>query len=234
MRRKDGKASASGLVLVRSPQSPESNGTTAKLSVPALQFRLRGVVGKTAHVKHLAALSKERTHISSGVQRTSKNLRMLVGRLGLADQPAKDASKGDGLLHGTPGRGGSQSLQMERKVMLDRGGGLDGLDLEGSADVGKVAGAERQGLGVVLLPALVFSAQVESTAVLEVRRQDDGLVAGFPGQLDAHVPRVEGHKGEFEVLGEEVLLGKGVEAVDGIAEGSCRADVFPGEGSQAR
>ena len=234
MGREDGKASASWLVLVRSPQSPESNGTAAKLSVPALQLRLRGVVGKTAHVEHLAALSQERPNVSSGVQRTSEDLGMLVGRLRLADEAAKDASKGDGLLHGTTRRGGSQRLQMERKIVLDRGGGLHGLNLESSADVGQVAGAEGQRLGVVLLPTLVFGAQVKSPAVLEVRGQDYGLVAGFPGQLDAHVPGVECHEGEFEVLGEEVLLGEGVEAVDGIAEGSCGADMFPGEGSQAR
>jgi hypothetical protein len=30
-----------------------------------------------------------------------------------------------------------------------------------------------------------------------------------------------------------MLLGKGIEAVDGIAEGSSRADVLPGKSSQA-
>jgi hypothetical protein len=38
---------------------------------------------------------------------------------------------------------------------------------------------------VVLLPALVLCSQVKGAGVLEVGREDDGLVASLPRKLDA-------------------------------------------------
>lgn len=42
--REDGKAGASGLVLLRCAESPEGNGPAAELGEPALKLRLSGVV----------------------------------------------------------------------------------------------------------------------------------------------------------------------------------------------
>lgn len=42
--------------------------------------------------------------------------------------------------------------------MFDRGTRLDGLDLEGSADVGEHRRPEGEGFRMVLLPSLVFGA----------------------------------------------------------------------------
>ena len=83
---------------------------------------------------------------------------------------------------------------------------------------------------MVGLPALVLGAQIECARVLEVGGQHNGLVAGLTGQLDAQVPRVEGDKGKFVVVGDNVFLGEAVEAVDGVAEGAGVADLIPGEG----
>lgn len=118
--------------------------------------------------------------------------------------------------------------------MFDGGGGLDGLHLESSADVGKRAGAKRQRLGVMGLPSLVLGTEIKSARVLKVRRQDDGLIAGLAGQLDTEIPRVEGHEGKLEILANEVFLGKSVETVDGIAESTCRANMLPSQSGQAR
>ena len=70
--------------------------------------------------------------------------------------------------------------------------------------------------------------------MLEVGRQDDGLVTSFAGELDTQVPGVESDEGEIEVLRREVFRRKGVETIDGIAEGPSIANVFPGQGRQAR
>lgn len=143
---------------------------------------------KAAHVKDLATLRQESTNVGAGVHGTGENIRVLVGRLRLADQTAKDSCKSDGLLHGTTGRGGSQSLQVERQVVLDGSRRLDRLNLEGGTDVGQGTGAERQRLGVVSLPSLVLGAQVEGARVLQVGGKDDGLIASLTGQLDAEIP----------------------------------------------
>lgn len=118
--------------------------------------------------------------------------------------------------------------------MLDGSAGLDRLDLQRSADVRQHGGPEGQRLRVVLLPALILRPQVEGAGVLEVGREDDGLITGLARKLDTQVPRVEGDEGEVEVLCCQVLGGKGIEAVDGIAEGASVAYVLPGQGGQAR
>ena len=86
--------------------------------------------------------------------------------------------------------------------MLDGRGRLDWFYLKCSTDVGKRRGAKGQALGVMGLPALVFSSQIERARVLQVRRQDYGLVAGLAGKLYTEVPAVKGYEGKLEVLGQ--------------------------------
>ena len=229
----DGETSAGGLVLVRGTEGPESDGSTTELGEPALELRLGSDMGETAHMEDLAALRQESTHVGAGVHGTGENIRMLVRGLRLADQTAENSRKSDSLLHGTTGRGGSQSLQVEGQVVLDGSRRLDGLNLEGGTDVGQGAGAEGQRLGVVCLPSLVLCAQIESARVLQVGREDNGLVASLARQLNAEVPGVESDKGKLGVVLDEVLLSELVEAVDGIAERACIANVLPCEGCKA-
>lgn len=233
MRGEDSETSAGGLVLVRGAEGPESDGSTTELREPALQLGLGGVVGKTAHVEDLAALRQESTHVCAGIHGASENIGVFMGRLRLANQTAKNSCESDGLLHGTTRRGGSQGLQVEGQVVLDGSRRLDGLDLEGGTDVGQGAGAEGQRFGVVSLPSLVLGTQVEGARVLQVRGKDDGLVASLTGQLDAEIPRVQSYKGKLVVVLGEVLLGELVQAVDGIAERACVADVLPGKRCKA-
>lgn len=233
MGRENGEAGARGLVLVRSAQRPEGNWAAAELREPALELRLRGVVGQAGHVQDLAALRQESPHISTSIHGTGEHIGVLVGRLGLVDQSAQDASKGDGLLHGAAWGRWCQGLQVERQVVLDGGAGGDGLNLERGTDVGEHGWPEWQGFGVVLLPSLVLGAEVECAGVLEVWWQDDGLVAGLTGKLDAEIPRVEGDEREVEVLRGQVLGGECVEAGDGITESARIADVLPRQCCQA-
>ena len=86
----------------------------------------------------------------------------------------------------------------------------------------------------MLLPSLVFLAEVESAGVLEVWGQDDGLVAGLAGKLDTEVPSVEGDKDEVEILRREVFRGKGIETVDSVTEAAGIANMLPSQGGQAR
>lgn len=181
-------------------------------------------------MKDLAALGEESTNVSTSIHGASKNVGMLMRRLRLADESFENASQGDGFLHCAAGRGRGESLQVEWQVVFDRGRGLYGLDFEGRADVGQRAGAKRQGLWVMCLPSLVFGTEVERAGVLEVRGQDDGLVASLTRQLYTEIPRVEGHERKLQVLGDEVFLGKGIEAVDGVPESASVAHIFPCEG----
>lgn len=121
MGRKDGKAGACGLVLVRSAKSPESNGSATELSEPALQFRLGGVVWQATEVKNLTPFGKESPDICVGIHRTGQNLGVLVRRLRLADETPQDPSESNGLVHSTTRRGGRQCLQVEGEVVLDGG-----------------------------------------------------------------------------------------------------------------
>jgi hypothetical protein len=130
-------------------------------------------------MQNLAAFSQKGADIGSSIHRSGKDFGMFMWRLGLANQTTQNTSQGDSLLHGTSGRSGSQSLQVERQVVLDRSRGLNWLDLESSTNVGEIARPEWQRLRVVLLPSLVLGTQVKSTRVLQVRREDDGLVPSF-------------------------------------------------------
>jgi hypothetical protein len=185
-------------------------------------------------VKNLAALRQEGANISTGIHGSGEDIWVLMGWLRLADQTTEHSGQCDGLLHSSAWRSWRQGLQVEGQVVLDRGAGLDGFDLERSTDVGEHGRAEGERFRVVLLPSLVLGAEIEGTGVLEVWRENDGLVSGLTRQLDTEVPRVEGDEGEIEVLGGQMLRGEGVEAVDGITEGTGIANVFPGEGREAR
>lgn len=185
-------------------------------------------------MEDLAALRQEGTNVGAGIHRPGEDLGVLVRGLGFADEPAEDAGQGDGLVHGASGGGGGQGLQVEGKVVLDGSGGLDGFDFEGSADVGEGTRAKGQGLGVVSLPSLILGAKVKRPGVLKIRRQHHRLVASLTGQLHPKVPRIQCHKGEFQVLADEMFLGEGVKAVDGVAESTCRADVLPCQSGKAR
>lgn len=233
VRRKDGKAGASGLVLLGGSQSPKCNGATAKLSEPALELGLGGIVRQAGHVKNLASLREESTNIGSGVHGTSQDIGMLLGRLRLSDQAAEHAGEGNSLLHGTARRGRGQCLQVKGKIVLDGGAGLDGLDLESGADVGEHGRTKRQRLGMVLLPALVFRSQVKGSGVLEIGGENDGLVTSLTGKLNSKIPGIESDKGKFEVLGGQVFGSKSIESRDGVSKGSRVSNMLPGESGQA-
>ena len=189
-------------------------------------------MGQTTQVKDLATLGKEGPDIGVSIHGTSEDLGVLVGWLGLADQAPQHTRQGNGLLHRATRRGGCQCLQVEGEVVLDGGGGLNGFNLEGGADVGERAGSKGQGLGVVGLPALIFGAQVESTRVLEVCGQHDSLVTGLAGQLDTQIPRIQGHKGKLELLAGEVFCGERIESGNGITESTSGANMLPSERRQ--
>lgn len=118
--------------------------------------------------------------------------------------------------------------------MLNGGRGLNGFDFQSGTDVGEGAGTEGKRLGMVSLPTLVLGTKIKGARVLQVGREDDGLVSSLPRKLHTEIPRVQRHEGKLQVLADEVFLSEGVETVDGIAESACRAHMFPGESSQAR
>lgn len=84
---------------------------------------------------------------------------------------------------------------------------------------------------MVLLPVLVFGAEVKGARVLQVWGEDDGFVPSLSRKLNAQIPRVQRDKCKLKVLGKE-FLGELVEAGDCVAEGACGADVLPGEGCE--
>ena len=86
----------------------------------------------------------------------------------------------------------------------------------------------------MLLPSLVFDAEVKGFRVLKVWWQHNGFIASFTGQLNSEIPRVKGNKGEVEVLSGQMFLCKRIEAVDCIAESPCIADMFPSKSCQTR
>lgn len=221
-------------MLIGSTERPESNGTPAKLGKPAFQLRLCSIMGKATEMEHLATLSQESTNVRSGIHGPRQDFRMLVRRLGLADQTAEHTREGNSFLHGPSRRSGRQGLQVEGKVVLNGGRGLNGFDFQSGTDVGEGAGTEWKRLGMVSLPTLVLGTKIKGARVLQVGREDDGLVSSLPRKLHTEIPRVQRHKGKLQVLADEVFLSEGVEAVDGIAESACRAHMFPGESSQAR
>jgi hypothetical protein len=137
MGREYGKAGASWLVLVWRTECPERNWSSAKLSEPALQFRLSGVVRQASHVKNLAALRQECPNVCPGIHWSGKNIRMLVSWLRLADKTTEDSCKGDGLFHGAAGRCWGQCLEVKWQVVLYWGTSLNWLNFQGCADIRK-------------------------------------------------------------------------------------------------
>ena len=117
--------------------------------------------------------------------------------------------------------------------MLDRSTRLNGLDLQGRTDVGQHGWAKRQRLGMMLLPSLVFRPKIEGTRVLQVRRKNNGLVAGFARQLNAQVPSIKSDKDEVEVLGRQVLGSECIESVDSVSKGTRASNMLPSQSSQA-
>ena len=232
--RKNGETRASGLVLIGRTQRPEGNRATAELGEPALEFRLCSVMGKTAHVQNLTPLREESANVGAGIHWFCEHVGVVLRRLGFADESSEHACKCDCLFHSPPWRGRSEGLQVERQVVLNRRRRLHRLNLKGSADIGQGTGAERQALGMVRLPALILGAQIKSTRMLQVGGQYNGLVTGLTGQLHSKIPAIKGDESKLKVLGQEVILGKGVEAIDGVAEGACITHLIPCQSSQTR
>lgn len=220
-------------MLLGSAQGPESDGTPAELGEPALQFGLGSIMGKTRHMEDFAPLREESANVGAGVHGTSQDVRVVLGGLGLADEPTKDTSQRYRLLHSTSWRCGRQSLKVEGEVVLDRGAGLDGLHLESRTDIAQHRWAEWQRLGVVLLPALVFGTEVECAGVLEVRRKHGRLVPSFTGKLHSKVPSIERDEHKVEVLRGQVFRSEGIEPVDRISEGAGIADMLPRQSREA-
>jgi hypothetical protein len=146
---------------------------------------------------------------------------MLMSGLGLPNQSPENSGQCNGLVHGPTGGSGRQSLQVEWKVMLDWGRGLNRFDFERSTDVGERAGTKGKRFGVVGLPSLVLGAKVKCPRVLKIRGKDNCFISSLSGQLNSKIPRIQSHKGKFQLPVQEVFLGEGVKPVDSIAEAAC-------------
>lgn len=135
--RKHSETAARGLVLLRGTECPEGNRTTAKLSEPALELGLSGIMGQARHVEDLAALRQESPHIGASIHWSRQDVGVLMGRLRLANEASQNAGESDSLLHGAARRRRSQRLEVERQVVLDWSTGLDRLHLQGGTDIGQ-------------------------------------------------------------------------------------------------
>ena len=111
--------------------------------------------------------------------------------------------------------------------MLDGSTRLHRLDLESRTDISQRRRAKGQAFGVVLLPSLVFSSQIERPRVLEIWREHNGFVAGFSGELNPEVPSVKGYEDEVEVLRVEMLGSKGIETVNCVPKSPGIPNVLP-------
>lgn len=87
---------------------------------------------------------------------------------------------------------------------------------------------------MVLLPSLILCAEVEGPRVLEVRGQDNGLVAGLAGKLHTKVPGIERDEDKVTILRRQVLIGESIESADGVSKGSSIPNVLPSQSCQAR
>ena len=87
---------------------------------------------------------------------------------------------------------------------------------------------------MVLLPSLILGAEVEGAGVLQVRGENDGLVAGLAWQLDTQVPGIEGDEDEVEILGRQVLGNELIESSDSVSKGTRGSNILPSQGGQAR
>lgn len=78
VRGEDGESGSGRLVLVRCLKGPESDGSATELGEPALELTLSSVMRQPTHVQHLASLSQKGANISSGVKRTSQDVRVVL------------------------------------------------------------------------------------------------------------------------------------------------------------
>lgn len=131
-------------MLLWRTEGPERNRTATELGKPALELRLGSVVRQTRHVQNLAALRKESADVGAGIHGPSEHIRMLMRRLRLPDQTTEHAGESYSFLHSTARRRRRQGLQVEGQVVLDGGTGLDGLNLQGGANISQRRGPEGQ------------------------------------------------------------------------------------------
>lgn len=69
--------------------------------------------------------------------------------------------------------------------------------------------------------------------MLQVGGQHNGLVTGLTGKLHSQIPAIKGDERKLKVLGQEVVLSKGIEAIDRIAKCSGITDLVPRQSGQA-
>lgn len=70
----------------------------------------------------------------------------------------------------------------------------------------------------MLLPTSILGAQIERARMLQIGRQNDGLVSRFPRQLDTEVPGIQRDKGEFKIGLDDMFLNERVEPGNCIAK----------------
>lgn len=238
------KSAAARLSTLGGAQSPEGDRTTAVLGEPALELALCGIMRETAQVKDLGALAEESANVAASIERARKNIGVATGirrrRTRLLAERAEAASQSEGLFESTARRRRRESLEVERKATSDFAGRADLLDLETSANRRQAGRAEGEGLGVVRLESLVFSAKAKQNRVLHVSRQNNALVTGLTRHLDTKVPRSQSDESKLgsgtrpSVLVHQVLASIGIESGDGIAVATGLLDMLPGESSKGR
>lgn len=107
-------------------------------------------------MKDLTPFREKGPNVSSGIHRSGEDIRMVLRWLRLVDQSPQNPCQCDSFLHrATRGRR-RQRLEMKGQVMFYRSRGLNGFNFECGADIGQGARSERQRLGMMLLPALIF------------------------------------------------------------------------------
>jgi hypothetical protein len=87
---------------------------------------------------------------------------------------------------------------------------------------------------MVLLPSLIFGAEIEGAGMLQVRGQHNGLVASLAWHLDTKIPGIECNEDEVEILGGQVFGSECVNASDSVSKGTGISNMLPGQGRQAR
>lgn len=238
------ETAATGLSAFGCAQSPESDRATAVLGEPALELALGSVVRETAEMQDLGTLAEESANVATGIERTSKDVRVATGVCGrrtrLLAERAQAASQSESLFESAAWRRRRKGLKVEGKTTSDLAGRTDLLDLETSADRRQAGRAEGESLGVVRLESLVFSTKTKQDWVLHVSRQNNTLVAGLTRHLNTKIPGSQGNESELgsgtrsSVLVHEVLSRVGIEGGDGITEGTSLLDMLPGKGGKGR
>lgn len=89
---------------------------------------------------------------------------------------------------------------------------------------------------MVLLPSLVFRAQVKGDRVLKVHWENNGFVTGLARHLDSKIPSVEGDERPFgtvlSIARLEVMVVEGVETMYCGLEVAGVAHLIPRQGSK--